>query len=100
MKQNKQEFITRKLVAKVELKRQFLKAESMANRITESNKILMKIHMKLNNLPKKSSVVRLRNQCFLTGRSNGIFKKFKISRLMVKNLVRDNKILGLSKASW
>jgi small subunit ribosomal protein S14 len=54
----------------------------------------------LANLPRDSSPTRLRNRCQLTGRSRGVLRKFKVSRIMLRELALAGKIPGLKKASW
>lgn len=55
---------------------------------------------KLNQLPKNSSRVRLRNRCAITGRARGYLRKFKLSRLSFRELASDGFIPGITKASW
>jgi len=52
------------------------------------------------NLPRDSSPTRSHNRCQLTGRSKGVLRKFKISRIMLRELALAGKIPGLKKASW
>ena len=54
----------------------------------------------LAKLPRDSSPTRSRNRCQLTGRSRGVLRKFKISRIMLRELALSGKIPGLRKASW
>ena len=54
----------------------------------------------LANLPRDSSPTRSRNRCQLTGRSRGVLRKFKVSRIMLRELALAGKIPGLRKASW
>ena len=54
----------------------------------------------LARLPRDSSPTRSRNRCQLTGRSRGVLRKFKISRIMLRELALAGKIPGLKKASW
>lgn len=54
----------------------------------------------LANLPRDSSPTRSHNRCMLTGRSRGNLRKFKISRIMLRELALAGKIPGLRKASW
>ena len=54
----------------------------------------------LANLPRDSSPTRSHNRCQLTGRSKGTLRKFKISRIMLRELALAGKIPGLRKASW
>jgi small subunit ribosomal protein S14 len=54
----------------------------------------------LRKLPRDSNPVRLHNRCNLTGRSRGYYRKFGLSRLMLRKLAHEGKIPGLVKASW
>ena len=54
----------------------------------------------LARLPRNSSPTRLRNLCALTGRSRGVYRKFKISRIMLRELALAGKVPGMRKASW
>lgn len=54
----------------------------------------------LAKLPRDSSPVRSHHRCELTGRSHGFLRKFKVSRIMLRELALAGKIPGLKKASW
>lgn len=54
----------------------------------------------LANLPRDSSPTRSHNRCELTGRSRGVLRKFKVCRIMLRELALAGKIPGLKKASW
>ena len=54
----------------------------------------------LAKLPRDSSPTRSHLRCELTGRSHGNLRKFKISRIMLRELALAGKIPGLKKASW
>jgi small subunit ribosomal protein S14 len=54
----------------------------------------------LAKLPRDSSPTCSHNRCQLTGRSRGVLRKFKISRIMLRELALAGKIPGLKKASW
>jgi len=56
--------------------------------------------MTLNKMPRNSSPVRLRSRCQLTGRSRGVLKKFKLSRLCFRELANTGMIPGVVKSSW
>lgn len=55
---------------------------------------------KLNKLPRDSSRVRVRNICFITGRTRGVYRKFGISRHQIRHLAGMMLIPGLTKSSW
>jgi len=54
----------------------------------------------LQKLPKNSSPVRLKNRCMFTGRTRGYYRKFGISRLVLREMALKGEIPGLKKASW
>ena len=54
----------------------------------------------LDELPRNSSKVRLKNRCQLTGRPKGYVRYFGISRVALRDMALNGKIPGLKKASW
>ncbi len=54
----------------------------------------------LDDLPKNSSGVRLKNRCQLSGRPKGYVRYFGISRVALRDMALNGKIPGLKKASW
>lgn len=54
----------------------------------------------LAKLPRDSSPTRSHNRCELTGRGRAFLRKFKVSRIMLRELALAGKIPGLRKASW
>ena len=59
-----------------------------------------KAQMKLSKLPRNSSKIRVKNRCEITGRSHGVYRKLKISRIALRQLTLEGKIPGMVKASW
>ncbi len=55
---------------------------------------------KLQALPRNSSPVRLRNRCLLTGRPRGVFSKFGLGRIKLREYVMRGEVPGVVKASW
>ena len=56
--------------------------------------------IKLSKLPRNSSKIRIRNRCEITGRSHGVYRKLKISRIALRQLSLEGKIPGMIKSSW
>ena len=56
--------------------------------------------IKLAQLPRNGAKVRVRLRCALTGRPRGNYRKFKLSRNMLRELASSGQIPGLTKASW
>lgn len=55
---------------------------------------------KLEKLPRNSCAVRRSNRCELTGRVRGTYRKFRLSRIMLRQLALEGKIPGMTKSSW
>ncbi len=56
--------------------------------------------LKLAQLPRNSSPVRVRLRCELTGRPRGNYRKFRLSRIALRELASRGQIPGMVKASW
>jgi small subunit ribosomal protein S14 len=56
--------------------------------------------LKLAELPRNSSPGRFRLRCELTGRPRGNYRKFKLSRIALRELASTGQIPGMVKASW
>jgi small subunit ribosomal protein S14 len=56
--------------------------------------------LKLAQLPRNGSQVRVRLRCKLTGRPRGNYRKFELSRIMLRELSNQGQIPGMVKASW
>ena len=48
--------------------------------------------------PKYST--RKRNRCMITGRARGVYRKFGVSRIVLRELALQGMIPGMRKASW
>ena len=56
--------------------------------------------MKLAEMPRNGAAVRVRLRCALTGRARGNYRKFKLSRNMLRSLANQGQLPGVVKASW
>jgi small subunit ribosomal protein S14 len=56
--------------------------------------------LKLAEVPRNAAPVRQRNRCELTGRPRGTYRKFKLSRIALRELASTGQIPGMVKASW
>ena len=57
-------------------------------------------YLKLAELPRNGSAGRVRNRCNLTGRPRGYYRKFKLSRIALRELGAIGQIPGMVKSSW
>lgn len=87
----------KKLVLRYQSKRKQLK--SAIKQTTNLNEQL-KLQKKLQELPRNSTAVRIRNRCWLTGRSRGYNRDFGLSRHVLREMVHDCLLPGVKKASW
>jgi len=55
---------------------------------------------KFQKLPRDASPSRLRNRCALTGRPRGVYKKFGLGRIKLRELAMRGEVPGVIKASW
>lgn len=55
---------------------------------------------KLQNFPRNSAPTRLRNRCFVTGRSKGYSRDFGLSRHVLREMAYQGLLPGVTKASW
>ena len=56
--------------------------------------------LKLAKLPRNSAPTRIRNRCTLTGRPRAVYRKFKLSRLALRQLASSGNLPGVVKSSW
>ena len=85
-------------VEKFAAKRAGLKAIINNSKLTEEEHATAR--QKLQALPRDSSPVRLRNRCSLTGRPRGVFSKFGLGRIKLREYVMRGEVPGVVKASW
>ena len=88
----------RKIVEKYKIKRKAL--NEIIKNSSATNEERMEARLKLQNLPRNSSPVRLRNRCALTGRPRGVYSKFGIARGKLRDLMMFGEVPGVTKASW
>ncbi len=56
--------------------------------------------LKLAKCSRNGSKIRLRNRCEITGRPRGFLRKFKMSRIALRELALAGQIPGMVKSSW
>lgn len=54
----------------------------------------------LHNFPRDSCFVRIRERCAITSRPRGCVKKFRVSRIVFRDLADYNKLSGMQRAMW
>ena len=56
--------------------------------------------LKLAAMPRNAAKVRLRNRCEVSGRPRGYYRKFRLSRIALRELASRGQVPGVVKASW
>ena len=79
-------------------KRKKLKAIIMNRKTTDEDRFAAVL--KLAQVPRNSSKVRIRNRCDLTGRPRATYRKFKMARNKLRELASKGQIPGMVKSSW
>lgn len=87
-----------RLVRKYANKRAALKAIVMNRSLTPEERFA--VQLKLNELPRNGAAVRVRNRCEVSGRPRGYYRKFRMSRIALRELGSLGRIPGLVKSSW
>ncbi len=87
-----------KLIEKFSNRRKVLKKKIMDKTISIEERL--KLQNKLNNLPRNSANIRYRNRCKLTGRTRGVYRKFGLSRIKIRELSMSGDLPGMVKSSW
>ncbi len=87
-----------RMIKKYAARRAKLKAMAEDNLLPAEERFAARL--KLAKLPRNSSPVRLRLRCDLTGRPRGVYRKFRLSRIALRDLALSGKIPGMVKSSW
>ncbi|MHB9879728.1 30S ribosomal protein S14 [Pacificimonas sp. ICDLI1SI03] len=88
----------RKLVKKYAGKYAKLKAIAEDESVDDDERLMARL--KMAEIPRNANPTRVRNRCELTGRSRGYYRKFGLSRIMIRELGNKGLIPGLTKSSW
>ena len=86
------------LVKKYANKRKALKSIVMNKEASMEERFAAQL--KLAKLPRNSAKIRLKNRCAITGRPRGFYRKFKLSRIMLREMASFGLLPGVKKASW
>ncbi len=87
-----------KMVAKYAAKRAALNA--IIDNAKASDEERHEARLKLQSLPRDSAPTRQRNRCALTGRPRGVFRKFGLGRMKLRDIAMRGEVPGMTKASW
>ena len=88
----------KKLVLKFASKYAKLKAIADDESRDDTERLIARL--KLAEVPRNGNPTRVRNRCELTGRSRAYYRKFRLSRIMLRELANKGLIPGVIKSSW
>ena len=88
----------KKLVQKHAAK--YAKLKEIANDTSKDDTERLIARLKLAEVPRNGNPTRIRNRCELTGRSRAYYRKFRLSRIMLRELANKGLIPGVTKSSW
>ena len=87
-----------RVVKKYAVKRATLKEAIRSPKTSPEDR--MAAQAQLQALPRDASPSRQRNRCAITGRSRGVYRKFGMARVKIREVANRGEIPGLTKASW
>ena len=86
------------IVSKFKKRRDSLKKKIMQKDLSMEERF--KLQSKINDLPRDSANIRVRNRCEITGRVRGVYRKFGLSRIKLRELTMSGSLPGMVKSSW
>jgi len=95
--------LLRKKNIKIRIKKDRSYINNLISSYLEKDSYLPKEISLINNkkfTEKNSSISKIKNKCLISGRNRAVLKKFKLSRMFLKNLGVSGFINGLKKSSW
>lgn len=87
-----------RIVEKYAAKRTAIKAIIASSASSDEER--WEAQIQLQKLPRNASPCRLRNRCRITGRPHGVYRKFGLGRIKLRENAMRGFIPGLVKASW
>ena len=88
----------RLLVKKYAVKYAKLKAIANDKSLDETERLIARL--KMAEIPRNGNPTRIRNRCEITGRPRAYYRKFRLARVMLRDLANKGLIPGVTKSSW
>ena len=88
----------KKLVKKYAGRYAKLKAIANDKSLDDTERLIARL--KMAEIPRNGNPTRIRNRCELTGRPRGYYRKFRLARVMLRDLANKGLIPGVTKSSW
>lgn len=78
----------------------YAKLKAIANDESRDETERLIARLKMAELPRNGNPTRIRNRCEVTGRPRGYYRKFRLARVMLRDLANRGLIPGVTKSSW
>ncbi|UYY58389.1 30S ribosomal protein S14 [Sphingomonas sp. S2-65] len=88
----------KQLVKKYAGKYAKLKAIANDESLDETERLIARL--KMAEIPRNGNPTRIRNRCELSGRPRAYYRKFRLARVMFRDLANKGLIPGVTKSSW
>ncbi len=87
-----------RMAANQEAKRSELRAKMKDPSLSYEEK--QDVMFTLQTLPRNGAKVRVLNRCQISGRPKAVYRKFRVSRIVLRELAHQGMVPGMRKASW
>ena len=78
----------------------YAKLKAIANDESKDETERLIARLKMAEIPRNGNPTRIRNRCELTGRPRAYYRKFRLARVMLRDLANKGLIPGVTKSSW
>ena len=78
----------------------FAALKAVANDESKDEAERWEARLKMSELPRNANPTRIRNRCEITGRPRAYYRKFRLARVMLRDLAVRGMIPGVIKSSW
>src|SRR5687768_1629987 len=78
----------------------YAKLKAIANDKSADDTDRLMARLKMAELPRNANPTRVRNRCEITGRPRAYYRKFRLARVMLRDLANKGLIPGVTKSSW
>ena len=85
------------------IKKHAVKREELRTKLADPNVSLedkFAVQEAFAKLPRNSCPTRLTRRCRITGRAHAVYRKFGVSRIMLREMALKGELPGVRKASW
>ncbi len=79
---------------------QYARLKAIADDESKDDTERLIARLKMAEIPRNGNPTRVRNRCQVTGRPRAYYRKFRLSRIMLRELANKGLIPGVVKSSW